>query len=266
MITIWTYALPPLLILGAMAWGYAASRHNVNIVDSLWSLFFLVASGVYIGFGGQWTPPSLGLLALVALWSLRLALHLSIRNQGKPEDRRYAAMRASNPRFNGQSLVTVFGLQAVLAWLISLPLAAALIEPAQLHPLHLAGAALFLIGFACEAVSDWQLARFKARPENRGAVLDSGLWRYSRHPNYFGEAVIWWGFYLFALASGAAWTIISPLLMTFLLLKVSGVSLLEKDIHERRPAYRRYKETTPAFFPWKPRRAETRVHLGEGQP
>lgn len=266
MITIWTYALAPLLILGAMAWGYAASRHNVNIVDSLWSLFFLVASGVYIGVGGEWTPTSLGLLALVALWSLRLALHLSIRNLGKPEDRRYAAMRAGNPRFNGQSLVTVFGLQAVLAWLISLPLAAALIEPALLHPLHLAGGALFLIGFSFEAVSDWQLARFKARPENRGELLDSGLWRYSRHPNYFGEAVIWWGFYLFALASGAAWTIVSPLLMTFLLLKVSGVSLLEKDIHERRPAYRRYKETTPAFFPWKPRRAERRVHLGEGRP
>jgi steroid 5-alpha reductase family enzyme len=265
MITIWIYALPPLVVLGAIAWGYAANRCNVNIVDSLWSLFFLTTSGVYIGFGGQWTATSLGLLALVALWSLRLSLHLSIRNMGKSEDRRYAAMRARNPRFNGQSLVTVFGLQAMLAWLISLPLAAALIEPAPLQPLHLAGAVLFLVGFVFEAVSDWQLVRFKARPENRGEVLDSGLWRYSRHPNYFGEAVIWWGFYLFALASGAAWTVVSPLLMTFLLLKVSGVSLLEKDIHERRPAYRRYIETTPAFFPWKPRRAMPQPHLGEGR-
>jgi steroid 5-alpha reductase family enzyme len=249
-----------------MAWGYAASRRNVNIVDSFWSLFFLVASGVYIGFGGQWTLTSLGLFALIALWSLRLSLHLSIRSMGKSEDRRYAAMRARNPRFNEQSLVTVFGLQAVLAWLISLPLAAALTEPAPLHPLHLAGAVLFLIGFVFEAVSDWQLVRFKARTGNRREVLGSGLWRYSRHPNYFGEAVIWWGFYLFALASGAAWTLVSPLLMTFLLLKVSGVSLLEKDIHERRPAYRRYMETTPAFFPWKPREAKVRVDLGEDRP
>ena len=156
MITIWTYALPPLLILGAVAWGYAASRHNVNIVDSLWSLFFLVASGVYIGFGGQWTPPSLGLLALVALWSLRLALHLSIRNQGKPEDRRYAAMRASNPRFNGQSLVTVFGLQAVLAWVISLPLVllTALITLfAGLLPGLVAGSVIVEFIFSAEARS-----------------------------------------------------------------------------------------------------------------
>ena len=265
MITVWTYALPPLLLLGAMGWGWAASRRNVNIVDSLWPLFFLVASGIYIGFGAQWTLTSLGLLALIALWSLRLALHLYLRNKGKPEDRRYAAMRARNPRFNRQSLFTVFGLQALLAWLISLPLAAALVEPAPLHPLHLAGAALFLVGFTFEAVSDWQLARFKANAENRAEVLDSGLWRYSRHPNYFGEAVIWWGFYLIALASGAAWTVVSPLLMTFLLLRVSGVSLLEKDIHERRPAYRRYMETTPAFFPWKPRRATAQPHLGEGR-
>jgi steroid 5-alpha reductase family enzyme len=266
MIAIWSYALPPLLLMGGAAWVYAASRRNVNIVDSLWSLFFLVASAIYLWAGGEWTVTSLALFALVALWALRLSLHLTLRNAGKAEDRRYAAMRAANPRFNGQSLVTVFGLQAVLAWVISLPLAAALIEPAAPQALHLAGAALFLVGFAFEAVADWQLVRFKARPENRGRVLDSGLWRYSRHPNYFGEAVIWWGFYLFAWASGAAWTVFAPLLMTFLLLKVSGVSLLEKDIHERRPAYRHYKATTPAFFPWKPRGKVAGTKLEEERP
>lgn len=253
MITIWIYALPPLLLIGALAWAYAAGRRNVNIVDSLWSLFFFVAATVYLVAGGQVIASSLLLFTLVALWSLRLSLHLALRNAGKPEDRRYAAMRAANPRFNSQSLVTVFGLQAVLAWLISLPLAAALVTPAAMQPLHLLALALFLVGFMFEAVADWQLVRFKADPGNAGRVLDRGLWRYSRHPNYFGEAVIWWSFYLFALASGAAWTVFAPALMTFLLLKVSGVTLLEKDIQDRRPEYRRYKETTPAFFPWKPR-------------
>ncbi|MCP5144508.1 MAG: DUF1295 domain-containing protein [Gammaproteobacteria bacterium] len=252
MLILWTYALPPLLLLAALAWGYAARRRNVNIVDSLWSLFFLLASAIYLAAAGTAMPAALLLFAMVACWAVRLSVHLFIRNHGKAEDHRYAAMRARNPRFNQQSLFTVFGLQAVLAWLISLPLASALLSPAPLHPLHLAGAGLFVIGLTFEAVADWQLARFKARPDSRGKVLDSGLWRYSRHPNYFGEAVIWWSFYLFALASGAAWTVIAPLLMTVLLLKVSGVSLLEKDIHQRRPAYRHYIETTSAFIPWKP--------------
>jgi steroid 5-alpha reductase family enzyme len=265
-ILLWSSVLPLLLLLAVIAWGYAARRRNVNIVDSLWSLFFLIASAFYLGAGGRWTPTSLLLFSLVALWAIRLSVHLALRNAGKAEDRRYAAMRAANPRFNRRSLVTVFGLQAVLAWLISLPLAAALTEPAAAHPLHWVGAVLFLVGFTFEAVADWQLVRFKARPENRGRVLDSGLWRYSRHPNYFGEAVIWWAFYLFALASGAAWTVFAPVLMTFLLLKVSGVSLLEKDIHERRPGYRRYSETTPAFFPWRPHRATTAVNLEEERP
>jgi steroid 5-alpha reductase family enzyme len=253
MITIWTYALPPLLLIGSLAWVRAARLRNVNIVDSLWSLFFLIASSVYLTMGGQITTSSLLLFGLIASWALRLSLHLTVRNAGKGEDRRYAAMRAANPKFNGQSLFTVFGLQAVLAWLISMPLAAALIEPAPLQMLHLVGIAVFLFGFFFEAAADWQLARFKADPRNKGRVLDSGLWRYSRHPNYFGEGVIWWGFYLFAVASGAAWTGFAPLLMTFLLLKVSGVTLLEKDIQDRRPDYRRYKQNTSAFIPWKPR-------------
>lgn len=265
MMTIWTYALPPLLMIGSVAWVRAARLRNVNIVDSLWPLFFLIASAIYLMVGGQFTTSSLLLLVLVALWSLRLSLHLTLRNAAKAEDRRYAAMRVANPRFNGQSLVTVFGLQAVLAWLISLPLATALIKPAPLQFLHLVGTVIILIGFFFEAVADWQLVRFKTDPHNQGRVLGSGLWRYSRHPNYFGEAVIWWGFFLFAVASGAAWTAFAPLLMTFLLLKVSGVTLLEKDIQDRRPDYRRYQQTTSAFFPWKPR-ADNELPSGQENP
>ncbi len=189
------------------------------------------------------------LLALVATWALRLAIHLAQRNAGKAEDHRYAAMRERNPRFARQSLVTVFGLQAVLAWMISAPLAAAIAVPAEFGALHLFALLLFATGFYFEAVADWQLAKFRSNPENSDKVLDTGVWGLSRHPNYFGEACIWWSFYLFAVAAGAAWTLFSPLIMTFLLLKVSGISLLEKDIEERRPGYRRYVETTPAFFP-----------------
>jgi steroid 5-alpha reductase family enzyme len=265
MTVIWLYALPALLTVGAIGWTYAASRRNVNIVDSLWSLFFLLACAIYLLLGEALTVTSLGLFLLVAMWSIRLSLHLSYRNMGKSEDRRYAAMRARNPRFNAQSLLTVFGLQAVLAWVISLPLAIALIDPAPASYLHYGAMVLFIIRFMFEAGADWQLTRFKADPKNHDRVLDSGFWRYSRHPNYFGESLIWWSFYLFALASGAAWTIFSPVIMTLLLLKVSGVTLLEKDIHERRPAYRSYIERTPSFLPWWPRRATANQTIQEGQ-
>ncbi|MEJ2308171.1 MAG: DUF1295 domain-containing protein [Gammaproteobacteria bacterium] len=257
MITAWMWSLPLLLVMGAAGWLYAFRRSNVNIVDSLWSLFFLAATLVYGAFAGQMALSSWLLLALVAAWSLRLSLHLWLRNAGKPEDHRYAAMRERNPRFARRSLVTVFGLQAVLAWLISAPLAAALSTPADAGVLHLLATGLFALGFFFESVADWQLARFRSNPANRGKVLDTGVWRLSRHPNYFGEACIWWSFFLFALAAGHAWTVFAPLLMTFLLLRVSGVSLLERDIEERRPAYRRYVETTSAFIPWFPRARQT---------
>lgn len=253
MIADWIWSLPVLLAMGAAGWIYAYRKQNVNIVDSLWSLFFLAAAVVYMLLAGERAASSWLLLALVAAWSLRLSLHLSLRNAGKSEDHRYAAMRQRNPRFAKQSLVTVFGLQAVLAWMISAPLAAAIATPAAPGLLHLIAVALFALGFFFEAVGDWQLKQFRSDPGNRGKVLDTGVWRYSRHPNYFGEACIWWSFFLFALAAGHAWTLVAPLLMTFLLLKVSGVSLLEKDIEERRPAYRRYVETTSAFIPWFPR-------------
>ena len=253
MISLWLSSLPWLLLMAAAGWWYARQRSNVNIVDSLWSLFFLVATLVYwSGSPASGTTAVLLVLVLV-LWSIRLSVYLALRNRGKPEDHRYHAMRKRNPDFTRQSLVTVFGLQAVLAWIISLPLAAALYAPAAFGWLHGMALTLFAIGFFFEASADWQLARFKRDPANKGKVLDRGVWRYSRHPNYFGEACIWWAFFLFALASAYVWTIVSPLLMTFLLLKVSGVALLEKDISERRPAYRQYMASTPAFFPWFPR-------------
>jgi steroid 5-alpha reductase family enzyme len=248
-------ALLALLALALAGWLWSLPRSDVSGVDSLWPLFFLAGALVYawqtvaISARGHWV------LALLTLWSLRLAAHLTWRNYGQPEDRRYQAIRARNePGFAWKSVYLVFGLQAVLAWIIALPLLAALGGDAPWSPWDAAGCVLWAVGFLFESVSDWQLARFRADPARGGHVLDHGLWRYTRHPNYFGEATLWWGFYLFGLAAGGWWTIVGPLLLTWLLLRVSGVTLLERDIGERRPGYRDYVARTSAFLPRPPRR------------
>ncbi|MGQ9921210.1 MAG: DUF1295 domain-containing protein, partial [Desulfobacca sp.] len=174
------------------------------------------------------------------------------------EDRRYQAWRAKRGEsFWWVSFFNIFLLQALLLWLISLSIqmGQAAPMPAYLTGWDLVGSLVWTVGFIFEAVADWQLVHFKANPANRGKVMNRGLWRYSRHPNYFGEAIMWWGIFLITAATPYGWwTIISPVVITFLLLKVSGVVLLEKDIGERRPAYREYQETTSAFIPWPPRR------------
>jgi steroid 5-alpha reductase family enzyme len=195
-------------------------------------------------------------LVFVALWAIRLAGHITWRHRGQPEDHRYQAIRRRNePHFQWKSLYLVFGLQGVLAWIISLPLLAAIASQRDFGVLDLLGIVLWTTGFLFETVADWQLTRFKSDARNHGRVMDRGLWRYTRHPNYFGEFCVWWGFYLMALAAGGWWSIISPLLMSLLLLRVSGVALLEKDIAERRPAYRDYIARTNAFVPGSPRAA-----------
>jgi steroid 5-alpha reductase family enzyme len=246
------YLWSGLALLGFAVLGWLASlvRNDVSIVDSLWSLMFILALIVYVALGGAVQPRTLLILALAAIWALRLALYISWRNHGEPEDARYQAIRRNNePGFRYKSLYIVFGLQALLAWVISLPLLVASSSTADTQALDIAGVALFAAGFVFETVGDYQLARFKRDPAQHGRVLDTGLWRYTRHPNYFGEFTLWWGFYLLALAGGGWWTLISPLLMSWLLLKVSGVALLEKDIAERRPQYAAYIQHTNAFFP-----------------
>lgn len=253
-ISAWLAALPAFVALALVAWAVASARRNVGLVDIAWSLFFLAGSIVVASVAPPAGARGWLVLALVAAWSLRLATHLAARNWNAPEDHRYRAIRARNePGFAWKSLYLVFGLQAALAWIIFAPLAVALASAAPLGPLDALGAALALAGIVFEALADAQLARFKADPANAGRVMDRGLWRYSRHPNYFGEFCVWWGFYAIALGTGGAWTAFSPLLMTLLLLRVSGVALLEKDIAERRPAYRDYVERTNAFFPGPPK-------------
>lgn len=254
--SLYLQALIPVGILMVLAWLVSVVRKDVSIVDSLWSLMFLVIAAWYLVQGEFSGPRAFLVLALVTAWALRLSLYIGIRNHGQPEDHRYQEIRRNNsPGFAWKSLYIVFGLQALLAWLIAMPLAAAMTGTAPLGLVDLAGGLLWLTGMFFELVGDAQLARFKRDPDNQGKVLSSGLWRYTRHPNYFGEFLIWWGFFLVAVAAGGWWTVLSPLLMSFLLLKVSGVSLLEKDIGERRPAYADYVARTNAFFPGPPRPA-----------
>jgi steroid 5-alpha reductase family enzyme len=252
----WLVALPVLLAMAVAAWAVATAKRNAGLVDIVWSLFFLAAALVYAAFGDHAGQRAWLALALTGAWSLRLSIYLALRNWGAPEDHRYRAIRARNePGFTWKSLYLVFGLQAVLAWLISAPLAGAIASAAPLDAADALGAALAAFGIAFESAADSQLARFKQDPASAGKVMDRGLWRYTRHPNYFGEFCVEWGFYLVALGGGAWWTLFAPLLMSFMLLRVSGVALLEKDIGERRPAYRDYIARTNAFFPGPPRRA-----------
>jgi steroid 5-alpha reductase family enzyme len=251
---LWFLGLAATAVPAFLGWLASLPLRDVSIVDRLWSLLFVGAALVYAEFGDYGAPRVLLVGVPLSLWAVRLALHITVRNWGEGEDRRYRQIRRNNaPGFAIKSLYLVFGLQAALAWIISLPLLGAMAGQAPPGWRELPGLALWTAGFLIETVADQQLTRFRADAANRGAVMDRGLWRYSRHPNYFGECCLWWGFYLLALAAGAWWTIFAPVLMTVLLLRVSGVSLLERDIGERRPAYRHYVERTNAFVPWRPR-------------
>jgi len=252
--TAFLWAGAVLLAVAVVFWLISLRRDDVSIVDSLWSLMFLLVALVYTAVSASGGPREPLVLAMVAVWAMRLSIYISWRNHGQPEDYRYQEIRANNePGFRYKSLYIVFILQAALAWVISLPLAAAISGAGTFGILDFAGVSLWVAGMIFEAVGDFQLSRFRKDPRNRGKVLDTGLWRYTRHPNYFGNATLWWGFYLVALGAGGWWTIVSPLLMTFLLLKVSGVALLEKDIGGRRPEYQQYVQRTNAFFPGLPR-------------
>jgi steroid 5-alpha reductase family enzyme len=266
---LWLLGLAATVAPALICWLVSVPRRDVSLVDRVWSLLFVSAALIYAIYG----HPGAGRLWLtlgpLLLWAVRLAVHITVRNWGHGEDRRYQKIRRNHePGFAAKSLYVVFGPQAILAWIISLPLLGSLLGQNPPGWRDLPGCVLWLAGFAIEFVADLQLARFRADPANRGAVMDRGLWRYSRHPNYFGECCLWWGFYLLALAAGAWWSIVAPVLMTVLLLRVSGVTLLEEDISERRPAYRDYVARTSAFLmrPPRPLRAPSPSHAGTSAP
>lgn len=240
-------------------WTASVILANSSIIDSAWGAGFVLCAWSF----ALLTDAPLGmvqwlLLGLVTIWGVRLSAYITWRNWGKGEDYRYRQMRdKAGPGWWWQSYFTVFWLQGLLILIIAAPLYFGIAVPRGDGPGVLLGLGLvlWLVGFAFEAGGDWQLARFKARPENRGKVLDAGFWRYTRHPNYFGDAAQWWGFFCIAAGSpGAWWTLYAPILMTFLLVRVSGVALLEKGLAERKPAYADYIRRTPAFVPWLPKR------------
>jgi len=253
-LTLLLYGLIPALLLPSLTWIVSLLKGDASIVDSLWSLIFLALCATWFFAYEFITQRSVIVLALVALWALRLSAYITWRNWNEGEDARYQAMRRKySPNFAIKSLFLVFLLQGILAWVISLPLLAAITGSRPLNLFDALAMVLVISGILLESIADAQLAAFKARPDTQGRVMDEGLWRYTRHPNYFGECCLWWGFYLFAVAAGGWWSILSPLLMTFLLLRVSGVALLEKDIIERRPGYGEYIDRTNAFLPGIPR-------------
>lgn len=239
-------------------WILSILQRDASIIDPFWGLGFFIAAGIARSSGPEAAERHWLALGLVLLWGLRLTAHLLLRSRGRGEDRRYAAMRERRgDAFEVFSLFGVFWLQAVLIVILSAPqlvLQTAAVEPGW-RWLDAVAVLVFAVGFVFEAVGDGQLARFGRDPANRGRVLQTGLWRFTRHPNYFGDALQHWAFWLLALgAPGAAWTVFAPVLMTVLLLRVSGVTLLERNIAERRPEYRGYVERTSAFVPWLPRR------------
>jgi steroid 5-alpha reductase family enzyme len=251
---IYLYGLLVAVLGPALTWVVSLFRRDVSIVDSIWSLVLLGLCATYYLLNEYPTARGSVVLALVAVWALRLSAYITWRNRGEPEDPRYQAMRRKyDPNFALKSLGIVFLLQGLLAWIISLPLLAAVTGSPPLRLLDTVAMALVVFGILFETIADAQLAAFRRSSGTRHKVMNTGLWRYTRHPNYFGECCVWWGLYLFAAAAGGWWSIISPLLMTFLLLRVSGVALLEKDIGERRPDYAAYIECTNAFIPGLPR-------------
>lgn len=246
-----------ILVYMLAIWLASLIERDSSIIDFLWGPGFVLVAW-FTAFRADGDPTRQIVLAgLVTIWGLRLGIYLFLRNAGKGEDYRYARWREqAGASWWWRSLFKVNLLQGALMWLVAVPLIVALHSPTppQLTLLDYLGAALWGIGFFFEAVGDWQLARFRADPANKGQVLDSGLWRYTRHPNYFGDALLWWGFYCFALAVGGWWTIFSPVLMTLLLVRVSGVALLEKDLRTRKPQYRDYVRRTSAFVPLPPKK------------
>lgn len=250
----WAAAAVAALIL--LTWLVSLRMRDASVIDPIWGpAFVLVALVAAIAGDGDLARRWL-LLGMTAVWGLRLGWYLTRRKLAEPgEDRRYRAMRDAHPTgFALWSLRSVYLVQGVLVLIISLPLQVAADRGTGLSWEISAGVALYLVGLGFEAVGDEQLRRFKADPENRGQVMDRGLWRYTRHPNYFGDACVWWGLWLVVLpAGGTWWTFVAPVLMTVLLVRVSGKGLLERDISERRPAYADYIRRTSGFFPLPPR-------------
>lgn len=236
-------------------WKLSVGLKNVTIVDLIWGPGFAIIAWIANILIGGPAPHGFCLAVLATIWASRLSIHLYTRNLGKGEDPRYARMRArGGADFDRASLYSVFYAQALAQWLISMPLQWGQLSEGNFGILAYLGLLLFVFGFAVETVADGQLASFKADPNNAGKLYTRGLWAWSRHPNYFGDACVWWGMTLIAIdGTGNAWLTLSPIAMTYLLLQVTGVKMLEKSLKKTKPDYADYERRVPAFFPRRPR-------------
>ena len=252
----------PVNLLAAAAfmccgWIISLVRKNVTIADSFWGPGFVIIAWLTFFNANGFIGRKIILTGLVTLWGVRLFLHLHARNAGNSEDPRYAAWREKHgPNFWIISLFKVFLVQALFQWLIALGVQYGQMfsVPARITLLDGLGLVIWGIGFVFESVADQQLSRFIKHPENKGKIMDAGLWRYSRHPNYFGESMMWWGIFIIVLSvPWGIWTIVSPLVITYTLLKITGVSMMEETIFGDNPAYQAYVARTSAFVPWFPK-------------
>ena len=242
------------IALMSFVWIWSVPLRDASLVDRFWGLGFVVVAVVWWLLSG--TPGTAWVMLVpVILWGLRLSAPITWRNWGHGEDARYTEMREdrSDYAFAVRSLFTIFWLQGALVAVIALPMLASVQGGEPIWALVWLGWAIWLFGFLYETVADWQLARFKSDNANRGRVMDQGLWHFSRHPNYFGEIVLWVGYGLIGLAFGGWWALPGVALMIFLILRVSGVSLLDRRMTESRPGYREYAERTNALIPGPPR-------------
>ena len=247
-----------LVIAGMMlaVWAISVNVRDASIVDIFWGFGFVVVAWVSLAVTNGHSVRAALLVAMATTWGLRLFIHLAIRNIGEEEDYRYQAMRRrAGDRFWITSLLRVFALQGAVMWVVSLPLQIGISEADRgWSPLWVIGTVVFLIGFGFEAIGDWQLARFKADSASDGKVMDRGLWRYTRHPNYFGDATAWWGIGLIAASTPIGIVgLVGPAVITWLLLRVSGVPMLERGLKKKRAGYDDYVQRTSSFLPRRPK-------------
>jgi steroid 5-alpha reductase family enzyme len=261
---IWVQALIVIMIMMTSLWVISVFIKNVSIVDLFWGLGFVITGWFYYFHTEGFEPRKLVLMIMVSIWGLRLSGYLTWRNTGRGEDFRYQQFRKNygEKRYWWISFFQTFLLQGALMWLISVPLLGAQYHTGNNHLgiLDLAGIVLWIIGITFETGGDFQLARFKADPSNKGKVLNSGFWKFSRHPNYFGDTAVWWGYGLLSLAAGSFLPALGSLLMTALIIKVSGVALLEKSLVSDKPGYKEYIERTSAFIPWFPKKGDNKLN------
>ncbi len=249
LLIIWVYV--------TSVWLLSVYLKNASIVDIFWGLGFVLVSAFYFNVSIENNSRQIIVLSLISIWGIRLSIHIFIRNLGKPEDYRYHEFRKhyGKERYWWFSYFQVFLLQGALIWLISAPVLSVKYFGTLngLNIFDFLGMAIWIIGFIFEVGGDWQLARFKANPSNKGKLLQTGFWKYTRHPNYFGDAAVWWGFAMFSIAAGSFIPVISAVLMSWLLLKVSGVTMLEKTLINTKPGFEKYVKQTSAFIPWFPK-------------